>query len=156
MSWWGTSGRTLGYVLVVGQFRFCFLKSRPGDPRKRLPSKTTRQSTQQTYRNRILRVQLFIEEHLDEELALEQLARLAHFSPYHFHRVFRAMVGETVGEHVRRLRLERAALRLSSTDRPVDMWLSMPAMAHTRRSRGPSDGTLASRRPSFATTSEGS
>jgi AraC family transcriptional regulator len=76
-------------------------------------------TTQQTYRNRILRVQLHIEEHLDEELVLEKLARLAHFSPYHFHRVFRALVGETVGEHVRRLRLERAALRLSSTDRPV-------------------------------------
>ena len=40
-------------------------------------------------------------------------------STNHFHRVFRALVGETVGEHVRRLRLERAALRLSSTDRPV-------------------------------------
>ena len=75
--------------------------------------------TRQTYRHRILRVQFYIEKHLDEELALEKLARLAHFSPYHFHRVFRAMVGETVGEHVRRLRLERAALWLSSTDRPV-------------------------------------
>jgi AraC family transcriptional regulator len=75
--------------------------------------------TRQTYRQRILRVQIYIEEHLDEELALEKLAQLAHFSAYHFHRVFRAMVGETVGEHVRRLRLEQAALRLSSTDRPV-------------------------------------
>ncbi len=75
--------------------------------------------TQKSYRQRILKVQLHIEEHLDEELVLEKLARLAHFSPYHFHRVFRAMVGETLGEHVRRLRLERAALRLSSTDRPV-------------------------------------
>ena len=56
--------------------------------------------TRQTYRHRILRVQFYIEKHLDEELALEKLARLAHFSPYHFHRVFRAMVGETVGEHV--------------------------------------------------------
>ena len=75
--------------------------------------------TQQTYRHRILRVQLYIEKHLDEELVLDKLARVAHFSAYHFHRVFRALVGETVGEHVRRLRLERAALRLNGTDRPV-------------------------------------
>jgi AraC family transcriptional regulator len=79
----------------------------------------TTPATQQTYRHRILKVQLFLEEHLDEDLTLERLAQEAHFSPYHFHRIFRALVGETVGEHVRRLRLERAALLLSTTDRPV-------------------------------------
>src|SRR5215469_15420102 len=75
--------------------------------------------TQQTYRQRILRVQLFITEHLDEDLGLDRLARVAHFSPFHFHRVFKALVGEGVSEHVRRLRLERAAGLLKMTDRPV-------------------------------------
>jgi AraC-like DNA-binding protein len=76
-------------------------------------------ATEQTYRQRILRVQLFIQEHLDEELSLERLARVAHFSPYHFHRIFRALVGEGVNEHVRRLRLESAAVDLKNTGRTV-------------------------------------
>ncbi len=72
-----------------------------------------------TYRHRILKVQLFIQEHLDDDLPLERLARVAHFSPYHFHRIFKAIVGEGVHEHVRRLRLETAARLLCATDRPI-------------------------------------
>lgn len=71
-------------------------------------------ATRRVYAERILKVLLFIQEHLDEELSLGELARLAHFSPCHFHRIFRGMVGEGLHEHVRRLRLERAALRLRS------------------------------------------
>jgi AraC family transcriptional regulator len=75
--------------------------------------------TEQTYRERILKVQLFIQEHLDEELPLDRLARVAHFSPYHFHRIFRGLVGEGAHEYVRRLRLESAALALKSSGRSI-------------------------------------
>jgi AraC family transcriptional regulator len=75
--------------------------------------------THETYRHRILKVQLHIQENLDDELSLEKLARIAHFSPFHFHRVFKAIVGEGVNEYVRRLRLEAAAVELKTTDRPV-------------------------------------
>lgn len=51
--------------------------------------------------------------HLDEPLPLERVARAASFSPFHFHRVFKALVGETLNQFVKRLRLERA-LRLMS------------------------------------------
>ncbi len=68
--------------------------------------------TEQTYRHRILRVLLYIQEHLDDDLSLEELARVAHFSMFHFHRVFKAIVGQPVREYVRRLRLERAAIDL--------------------------------------------
>ncbi|HEX4589292.1 MAG TPA: AraC family transcriptional regulator, partial [Gemmataceae bacterium] len=78
-----------------------------------------RADTERTYKQRILRVLVHIQQHLDEVLELEDLAGVAHFSPYHFHRVFRGMVGESVMEHVRRLRLERAAHRLKFTDEPV-------------------------------------
>jgi AraC family transcriptional regulator len=78
-----------------------------------------RHDTRQSYQQRILRVLVHIQGHLDEELALDDLAALAHFSPYHFHRIFRGMVGESVMEHVRRLRLERAAHRLRFGDAPV-------------------------------------
>jgi methylphosphotriester-DNA--protein-cysteine methyltransferase len=49
---------------------------------------------------------------LDEALDLEAIARVAALSPFHFHRVFRGMVGETPLEMHRRLRLERAASQL--------------------------------------------
>ena len=62
---------------------------------------------------------LRIQEHLDDELPLEELAKLSHFSPYHFHRIFRALVGESVHQHVRRLRLELAARQLRGTGRSV-------------------------------------
>ncbi len=78
-----------------------------------------KQSTEQTYKERILRVLVHIQGRLDEALCLEELAAVAHFSPYHFHRIFRGMVGESLMEHVRRLRLERAAHRLKFTDQPV-------------------------------------
>ena len=41
------------------------------------------------------------------------------FSRFHFHRVFQALTGETVGELVRRLRLERAATHLRTMDTPI-------------------------------------
>ena len=56
---------------------------------------------------------------MDEALDLEELAAGACLSPFHFHRVFRGMVGETPLEMMRRLRLERAAWRLAATTRPV-------------------------------------
>ena len=43
---------------------------------------------------------------------LDQLAELAGWSPCHFHRIFIGVVGETVADHVRRVRLERAALAM--------------------------------------------
>lgn len=53
---------------------------------------------------------------LDEALDLTELAALAGLSPLHFHRIFRGMLGETPLELHRRLRLERAALQLATTD----------------------------------------
>lgn len=57
----------------------------------------------------------YVDEHWNEDLSLDAVASVAGFSPYHFHRVFRAMVGEPLGRYIQRLRLERAASSLSST-----------------------------------------
>ena len=64
------------------------------------------------YAKRVQRVVDYVAEHLDETLDLDALARVAHFSPYHFHRVYRGLLGETVNDTVRRLAvaaLERLA-----------------------------------------------
>jgi AraC family transcriptional regulator len=71
-----------------------------------------RSVTLQDYKRRILRVLVHIQDHLGDPLRLDELAALACFSRYHFHRIFKGMVGESVKEYVRRLRLERAASQL--------------------------------------------
>lgn len=92
-----------------------------------------RQATWDDYRQRVGRAIQYLERHLDDELPLEELAAEASFSPFHFHRVFRAITGEGVAEQVRRLRLERAAGRLRSTDRPI-LEIALEAGYHAHES----------------------
>ncbi len=68
--------------------------------------------TSSKYKKSLLPVLVHIEEHLDEPLPLNELAVLAGFSPYHFHRIFQHVIGEAPKEYLRRLRLERAVYRL--------------------------------------------
>lgn len=51
--------------------------------------------------------------HLGEPLRLSDLSRAALLSPFHFHRVFQGMIGETPAEFVKRLRLEKALFMMS-------------------------------------------
>jgi len=78
-----------------------------------------RQTTERDYRRRILNVIDHLRSHLDEAPSFERLAEIACFSPFHFHRIYRGMLGETVADTVRRLRLLRAATALGTGDRPV-------------------------------------
>lgn len=72
------------------------------------------------YARRMHRVLEHIDRHLDETLDLDRLAGVANFSAFHFHRLFSAWMGETMGEYLRRRRLELGALRLvSQPDLPV-------------------------------------
>lgn len=64
------------------------------------------------YEQRVNRVIDHVRDHLAEDLSLERLARVAAFSPFHFHRIFRAIAHETLFAFIQRLRLERAAVAL--------------------------------------------
>jgi AraC family transcriptional regulator len=61
----------------------------------------------------------FIEEHILDELTLEGIAAQAFFSPYHFHRIFRALAGESVGEYIRKRRMALAAEQLLAGSRSI-------------------------------------
>ena len=76
-----------------------------------------REVTGLDYRQRVCRAMNYISGHLDRDLALEDIARAANFSEFHFHRIFKAATGETVFGFVRRLRLEWAANRLLANPR---------------------------------------
>lgn len=65
------------------------------------------------YARRMNRVLDHIDAHLDAPLELAALAELAHFSPFHFHRLFAAWTGETLGAYLQRRRLEAAAQGLT-------------------------------------------
>ena len=56
---------------------------------------------------------------LDGDVSLEALAARAGWSPFHFHRAFRSVVGETPKQYTLRVRLERAAARLAAGSDPV-------------------------------------
>ena len=60
----------------------------------------------------VQRMQDYIEEHLEEKIGIEELARVSLFSPWHSYRLFRSYIGLTPSEYIRRLRLAKAALRL--------------------------------------------
>ena len=72
-----------------------------------------------SYEDRILRVLAYIHNNTGGDLSLDQLADVAAMSRFHWHRVFRALTGETCAQAVRRIRLHRAAVWLVKDDMPI-------------------------------------
>ncbi len=72
------------------------------------------------YLQRINLVLNHIRDHLTDDLSVNTLAQVAHFSPFHFHRIFKTLTGETLNDVVTRLRLERAvSLLKASPNMPI-------------------------------------
>ncbi len=61
----------------------------------------------------------YIEENLDKRIDLDLLAKKSALSKYHFHRIFKALVGEQPLKYVEKRRLTHAAFELLNTDRPI-------------------------------------
>jgi AraC family transcriptional regulator len=78
---------------------------------------TRRRRGNHHYQDRVNRVLDFIGSHLDADLSLTRLSAIGGFSRFHFHRIFQSLTGETLNSHVRRVRLERAALLLRTSPR---------------------------------------
>ena len=78
-----------------------------------------RASTSHRYLTRIERVVDALLAAPADAHSVESLAALAHMSEYHFHRVFRALMGETVHATMRRVRLGYAADRLAGSGESV-------------------------------------
>ena len=71
-----------------------------------------KRNTHAEYSRRINLSLAYIQENLDKPVNLDGIARASHFSPYHFHRIFHGMVGETVNDYVIRKKLEKVASML--------------------------------------------
>jgi AraC family transcriptional regulator len=79
----------------------------------KIPASTEAARSRLEYTQRMNRVLDHIDRHLDQPLALADLASVANFSSFHFHRIFTAWMGETLGDYLRRRRLEVGALMLA-------------------------------------------
>ena len=75
--------------------------------------------TLNSYQQRIEKVLHHMVTHLDDALTLETLAAVANFSPFHFHRIFRGVTGESVASLTRRLRLQHAGFLLREQQRTI-------------------------------------
>lgn len=61
------------------------------------------------YEKSINQVISYIHSNLDKNLSIEELASISNFSTYHFHRILRAFLGESLWQYVKRIRLETGA-----------------------------------------------
>jgi len=72
------------------------------------------------YRARINRVLDYIEQNIEREFTLDELAQISFFSKFHFHRIFSSVMNETLFDFIQRTRVEKAAyLLLADQVRPV-------------------------------------
>jgi len=72
----------------------------------------TKQRSKQEYTARINRVLDYIDDNIHQPLDLSTIAEVANFSPYHFHRIFSFLLGETPIDFVQRVRIEKAAFMI--------------------------------------------
>lgn len=78
------------------------------------------EQSRKEYISRINKVCDYIDQNIGNQLNLNELASVAGFSPFHFHRIFGAMTGETLNGYIRRIRAEKAAaMLLRNPDLPV-------------------------------------
>ncbi|MFZ6656329.1 AraC family transcriptional regulator [Undibacterium sp. TJN19] len=77
-------------------------------------------ANQVSYERRLSRVTNYLHEHLDEDLDLNRLAEIACMSPYHWHRIYQAIHGESVVATVKRLRMQRAATLLARSAMAIE------------------------------------
>ena len=69
----------------------------------------TKELNKQEYLLRINKVTDYIHNNIDQPLPLQKMAGIACFSPFHFHRVFTILTGETPTDYIKRTRIEKAA-----------------------------------------------
>ncbi|WP_281612643.1 AraC family transcriptional regulator [Flammeovirga sp. SubArs3] len=74
-----------------------------------------KKETHNEYQKSLNSVIDYINDHLDQHIDLKVLAEIANISEFHFHRIFKALIGESVGSYTNRIRLETAAGLLRGT-----------------------------------------
>lgn len=79
-----------------------------------------KETTQDEYEKAVNKVIDYINNHLFETPDIKQLSLIANISKYHFHRIFKSIIGENIGEYINRIRLEYIAEYLQMTRYNLD------------------------------------
>ncbi|MBC3759126.1 AraC family transcriptional regulator [Hyunsoonleella sp. SJ7] len=79
-----------------------------------------KQDNKSFYAERLNVIIEYINNHLEERIDIKTLADLSHFSPFHFHRISRALLGEPIGKYISRMRIETGAKLLRYSNEPVE------------------------------------
>lgn len=79
---------------------------------------TLKQTNKAFYNQKLNVIVEYIHNHLDSKIDIKTLAEISHFSPFHFHRISSALLGEPIGAYISRTRVETAAkmIRYTSLD----------------------------------------
>ncbi len=88
------------------------------------------------YYNKMQKALDYIEEHIKEDISLEQLSDLTFYSTHHFHRIFQSIIGIPVADYIRKRKLSVAAQEIIETDKNiVDIALDYGFNSHETFSR---------------------
>ena len=71
-----------------------------------------KRDTKEDYLQSVYKVVYYIEKNYADKLTVESLSKIAGYSKYHFHRIFKSIMGESVGEYIRRVRLSDSSNKL--------------------------------------------
>ena len=70
-----------------------------------------KKTTKEEYQKCVNVVVEYINQHLGEEIDLKSLAKVSNFSPFYFHRIMKAFLGEPIGTFIVRTQIGRASCR---------------------------------------------
>jgi AraC family transcriptional regulator len=73
-----------------------------------------KKTTKDEYLQSIYKIIYYIEQNYNDDLTLEELSKIAGFSKYHFHRIFKSIVGENLSDYIRRVRLSSTTMKFKT------------------------------------------
>jgi AraC family transcriptional regulator len=81
-------------------------------------------TTKDDYIQSVCKVILYIEQNYNDNLTLEELSKVASFSKYHFHRIFKSIVNENLSDYIRRVRLQSTTLKFKTNQKITQIALA--------------------------------
>ena len=68
------------------------------------------------YFQEVYKVILYIEENYKKDLNLEELAKISGFSKFHFHRIFKFVVGSSLGDYIKRTKMSSSTRKFMNLE----------------------------------------
>ncbi len=76
-----------------------------------------KKTTKDDYIQSVYKVISYIDQNYSYALTLDELSKVAGFSKYHFHRVFKSIIDENLSDYIRRVRLSSTTLKFKTNQK---------------------------------------